>query len=216
MAKDFGMTSALTDKFWQRVEKRAADECWPWNGTRNRSGHGKIWNGERNVAAHRYAYALATGDKALDKIICHKCSVPYCVNPAHLYAGTYSQNTWDAIRAGSFNYKGQGRGEAHSMAKLTEAQAVEIKHRLVAGGSVVAIAREYGVTKGAISRIRRGKNWTHVGPTIAPEPLKRLTKEQVREIKAALALHAGYGAGIALARQYGVSGAVITRIKGMP
>ncbi len=30
--------------------------------------------------------------------VCHKCDVPNCINPQHLFAGTYSENQLDAVR----------------------------------------------------------------------------------------------------------------------
>jgi hypothetical protein len=48
------------------------------------------------------------------------------------------------------------RGEAHSQARLTETQVREVKS---SKESVPALARKFGVSKGAISGIRYGGNW---------------------------------------------------------
>lgn len=52
-------------------------------------------------------------------------------------------------------------GERARSAKLTHAQADEIKLRLAAGASHRGLAREYGMSRSAIRAIHRGKTWTH-------------------------------------------------------
>ena len=47
----------------------------------------------------------------------------------------------------------------HTAAKLTESQAREIRDRLIAGESAVAIAEDYPVNENAVCRIRRGQQW---------------------------------------------------------
>jgi hypothetical protein len=52
--------------FWDRVDRRADDECWDWNGLRQQSRknptpYGVLgWKG-KNSRAHRVAYELANG-----------------------------------------------------------------------------------------------------------------------------------------------------------
>jgi len=55
-----------------------------------------------------------------------------------------------------------GKGENHSQSKLTAAQVIQIKRRLVRGDSVKLIASNYGVSYYTIHDIKRGKSWTHV------------------------------------------------------
>jgi hypothetical protein len=42
--------------------------------------------------------ALMLNGVSIDGLIaCHKCDNPPCINPDHLYAGTFSDNTRDAV-----------------------------------------------------------------------------------------------------------------------
>jgi DNA-binding XRE family transcriptional regulator len=52
-----------------------------------------------------------------------------------------------------------GRGEAHGMARLTEADVTEIRRRHAAGETQRTIALDYGVARQHISRIVSGKRW---------------------------------------------------------
>ena len=50
-------------------------------------------------------------------------------------------------------------GEKHGMAKLTEAQVIDIRHRLTQCEPQRLIAARYGVTHPTIGRINRGETW---------------------------------------------------------
>lgn len=51
------------------------------------------------------------------------------------------------------------RGEAHSQAKITEAQAGEIRARCSAGELQKVVATDYGITRQSVGRIARGERW---------------------------------------------------------
>jgi hypothetical protein len=61
-------------------------------------------------------------------------------------------------RAKGPNYRGSKIGTA----KLTEGQIVEIKHLLSKGVRCAELGRQFNVTAGAISKIKFGKNWSHI------------------------------------------------------
>jgi group I intron endonuclease len=56
--------------------------------------------------------------------------------------------------------KGKQTGETNPMAKLTENDIIQIKIALANGESGASIARKYGVSFQAISKIKLGKSWT--------------------------------------------------------
>jgi hypothetical protein len=154
------LTTDYAARFWLKVGKGAPDECWTWNGGKDRAGYGVFTpvRGTGHIAAHRYAYELEHGAIPEGAYICHTCDNPSCVNPSHLFAGTQADNARDAFEKGR-----TARGAKSGHARLTDAQVLEIRHRYERGGiSQQALADEYGVTQTNIGLIVRRKNWKHL------------------------------------------------------
>lgn len=87
----------LTAKDRERFERRIrrTDGCWLWQGFRNHKGYGHFAIHGRDYKAHRVAFELATGRHPGRLLVCHSCDNPPCVNPAHLWLGTMSDNALD-------------------------------------------------------------------------------------------------------------------------
>jgi hypothetical protein len=63
-----------------------------------------ISRGNRTVYTHRIAWEIAHGKAPPAHLeVCHTCDNPPCVNPAHLFLGTHSDNALDASRKGRLN-----------------------------------------------------------------------------------------------------------------
>ena len=58
----------------------------------------------------------------------------------------------------------RGRGEKNGEAVLTEADVIKIRQKLQEGQSLTVLARAYGVSKAAMSKIRTGRTWKYLGP----------------------------------------------------
>lgn len=95
-----GMT--LEQRFWEKVN--ITDGCWLWTAAK-RNGYGVLGGGKRGVPlvyAHRLSFTIHSGREiTAGKEICHTCDVRACVNPAHIYLGTRSDNMRDAWERGS-------------------------------------------------------------------------------------------------------------------
>ena len=65
-----------------------------------------VYTGINKQPGHRFIFQIFNPEESIkEKIICHKCDRPGCINPDHLFSGTSKDNTQDAIRKGRFNPK---------------------------------------------------------------------------------------------------------------
>jgi len=142
----------IPSDLWKRVEKRGADECWPWLGAVSSNGYGVISINRRDVGTHRLAYELTHGCVPAGLLVCHRCDNPPCCNPSHLFAGTPSDNTRDLYAK---NRMPSRKGELHPLSKLTNAQREEIVRRRRAGERNMDLAIEFGVSRPTITRLEQ-------------------------------------------------------------
>lgn len=89
------------ERFWEKVERRGHDECWPWLGSKDRWGRGYFSFRGKTERAPRVAWSLSYGEPfPADKDACHTCDNPTCVNPRHIWIGDARENLRDAVRKG--------------------------------------------------------------------------------------------------------------------
>jgi hypothetical protein len=175
--------SSAVDRFWSKVDQSGGpDACWIWTGWRSSKGYGRSRSVGRWLFAHRVSWELANGPIPSGLLVCHHCDNPPCVNPAHLFVGTNSDNMRDCIskgRNGACTHPERvargsrhssvthpelvQRGSSHCRAKLTEADIPVIRSRVKRGESRRAVSKDYGVSAVVIGEIVKGKLWKHVG-----------------------------------------------------
>lgn len=147
----------LADMLAARSIPEPNSGCVLWLGTLNDDGYGRMRWGGRQSMAHRLAWTVAVGPIPDGMEVCHKCDVPACINPAHLFLGTHSTNMTD------MKAKGRSRGAVgvvNGRAKITEDVVRAIRADRRTRREIVA---EYGISKAMVGYIRSRTNWKHVG-----------------------------------------------------
>lgn len=150
------------DRFWSKVDKRGAGQCWPWMAAvRNpKDGYGAFWLNGRHHPSNRIAWALSRGQIPDGMVVCHKCDNPSCCNPDHLFLGTPKENNDDKV-----SKKRHCFGERNGFSRLTEADVSEIKSQKPQGraahGLRKRLASKYGVSAATITDVW-SRRWTHL------------------------------------------------------
>jgi hypothetical protein len=139
-----------------RAKTSKTDGCWLWTGATTPFGHGVIRVEGKNQYAHRYSWELHNGFIPDGLNICHKCDIPPCVNPDHLFLGTQKNNIDDMYVKNRASI-----GILHGQAILTEEQVLEIR-RMQGIITQRELAAAYGVTRAAISGIHTRRLWKHI------------------------------------------------------
>ncbi len=192
-------------RLWAKVQRGADDECWEWQGCRY-SGYGRINIGGRHGRLYRVTrlvYFLEHGVDPGEQFVCHSCDNPSCCNPNHLWLGDDAANRADCESKGRANHP---KGETHGLAKLTEVAVLSLR---ASDEDNCTLARRYGVTDVAVSGVRRGRTWKHVGGEIKLRPPGRpkLTKNDV------LAIRTSDETNHKLAKRYRVSDSAIGKAR---
>lgn len=178
------LAPSIQGRFWSKVNKDGPvpahspglGPCWLWTASKRHKGYGAFAyrvNGiPVNDRAHRYSYRIHVGPVAVEQCVLHRCDVPACVNPEHLWVGTRADNNADMaakgrkIVGGTYNRAGYRRGEAHGMAKLTTADVLAIRADRTTGLSYSKLAAKYGIGIATAFQIVRGALWPHVGKEV--------------------------------------------------
>lgn len=151
----------LESRLLRNVTK--TETCWLWTGALAAFGYGTVNSkGRRSIRAHRLSWEIYRGEIPAGLCVLHKCDVPACVNPDHLFLGTKSDNMRDCAVKGRL---GQQLDPAKfKAANRRRSPFTEDVIRLIRSSpeSHTALGKHYGVTKGAIWRIRKGLNWKDV------------------------------------------------------
>lgn len=169
----------LVARFWAKVD--TFGDCWLWTASTIR-GYGQFHlpraaQNKQTVYAHRYAWEITNGPIADHLHVCHRCDVPLCVNPNHLFLGTPADNLTDARQ------KGRLRDGAH-LIKLSDADMLGIQRRYRARENGKQLAAEYGVSLTYLLLVVAGHT---------PRQLRSVERTAFRQIPSRAAVHFVHG-----------------------
>jgi hypothetical protein len=176
--------------FWSHItpvlNREDLGECWEWQGNKQNKGYGTLVVRGKRVSAHRYAWTLTNGDIPERMCVLHKCDVRHCINPAHLFLGTFKDNSDDMVSKGRGGPALHKPGELNPQAVLTWEQALAIREEglevleaerlygIPRYGYLTRIGRRYGVSPGVVKPIIEGKTWREEQRPVAPAPISVL------------------------------------------
>jgi hypothetical protein len=135
--------------------------CWIWMGSTGRNGYGQIHE-RRNrkqiaFAVHRLAWELHCGKIPTGMLICHRCDIKTCINPDHLFLGSYADNINDSIKKGRRTYNNSGTKNPRAKLNLSNVREIRASKE-----KIQKLADKYGVNNTQISRIRLYKTWRDI------------------------------------------------------
>jgi hypothetical protein len=150
------------ETFWSRVDIKSEDECWNWTWGKHKEGYGRFKYQNKEFQTHRFSYLISYGNLDPNLLVCHKCDNPSCVNPKHLFLGTFKDNAQDRSNKGRCGRKG-AIGESSGVSKLTELQVLEIRTLYNEGfGGYKKLGKKFGVHHSNIESIVKKNTWRHI------------------------------------------------------
>lgn len=159
-----GDIAKIVGRFESRYIPEPTSGCWLWFAAADAKGYGRMnLGGGIYVKAHRLSYVLFKGP--LDFFALHRCDNPACVNPNHLFDGSWRENTQDSWNKGRRAHIRTPVGEANKKTSLNNEQVYEVRARMARGEKPEALAPEYGVTGATLYNIKNGVTWRHLLPS---------------------------------------------------
>ena len=145
---------------WAQVVIAGSNECWLWNGYRDKDGYGRTCYNRKKHVVTRLIFAFTHGRDPVG-LVCHTCDNPSCCNPAHLYDGDHEQNALDSVARGRAKYKAH-HGTDNGFSKLKEQEVMDIRWLADNGATHKQIAGVFRVSAPLIHYIATRKYWRHV------------------------------------------------------
>jgi len=150
----------LQNKYNDLMSKtqKTITDCFELKKCITSKGYGRIPIFGKNKSAHRFVWELLKGDIPEGLCVCHHCDNPKCINPDHLFLGTFYDNNHDKINKGK-----QPKGLQIHSAKLSESDKIEVIELYKKGISHKNIAIKFGMIPNSIGRFLRQNGFRRYG-----------------------------------------------------
>jgi len=145
-------------RFWKYVEIKEKNECWIWKSGKDKDGYGRFSLNKRTERSHRISYLIKFGIIDSDLLILHICDNASCVNPDHLFQGTFLDNNKDRYTKGR-----SAIGSSNGSSKISERDALEIRTLYLNEKlSLEKIGKIFGIGQSTVRDIAVGNTWKHL------------------------------------------------------
>ena len=156
-----GRPANTPEVLWSKVDIRKEHECWPWKGTKEKSGYGRTWINDVGYYAHRVIFNLANpgqielkapANKRARGFLMHLCDNRICCNPAHLRVADIKTNNQDCVKKGRRKLP---MGENHHKSVFTNDEIQQVLDMRKSGKSARQIAETMNKKRATIESLLR-------------------------------------------------------------
>lgn len=154
-----GRPANTPEVLWNKVDKREANECWPWKGTITKSGYGRTWINDIGYYAHRVIFNLANPgqielkaptNKKAHGFLMHTCDNRLCCNPGHLRVATLKENNHDCDNKGR---RIMPKGEDHARSVFTNEEIAQVLEMRKNGQTAKQIAHTMNKNRSTVKSL---------------------------------------------------------------
>lgn len=166
-------------RFWRFVTPGDPDACWEWTGARNEHGYGRLNLGRAGagqIKAHRASFEIHVGSIPDGMSVCHRCDNPPCVNPAHLFVGSMTDNLRDAAAKGR---TGPQNGGSKPCRTITDEDVRAVREAMARGEDSRAVAARFGIGRPYVYTLALGRARTDAGGPITTQYLRGISTEEI-------------------------------------
>lgn len=192
-------------RFESFLSEPDSNGCIHFMGYRDRYGYGKFAVNGQPERAHRFSLILSGVELRPGQLCLHRCDVPSCVNPSHLFVGTHKDNTRDMMLKGRARF---GSNAGVIIDRFTVEQVIECYER---HGSLRRAAEELGCSKPGLHKFlttngyeftNRALRGCEIGTAVVDEVLVKKIRER-------------YAQGVSqriVGKEFGVTQGLVSRV----
>lgn len=150
----------------ERLEERSipcpASGCLLWTARVSGQGYGRLGFGGKNWRAHRLSWTITKGPIPKGLVVCHKCDVPACINPDHLFLGTHLDNMADMSAKHRRLKEAMPRPRNKGTGRIVKLDASRVRQILLDHRKDQEVADDHSVSRRLINLVRKREIWRHV------------------------------------------------------